>query len=217
MTIDLGEIHLCGREVLLRPLASTDAEALRVAASESRQTYDYATVPSNDDAQGYVEQALKMRAAGLRYPFVIVWNDRVVGSTSYYEYQPWKWPPAGAHMQRTDRPDATEIGYTWLAASAQRTRCNTETKFLLLQHAFETWQVHRVMLRTDERNSRSRAAIERLGCKLDGIKRADMPGRDGTIRNSALYSILASEWPAVKDRLKSDCAPNRFRRKCRGI
>jgi N-acetyltransferase len=144
---------------------------------------------------------MQMKASGERYPFTILFDGRIVGSTSYYDYQPWRWASEHAHRRRVDRPDVVEIGYTWLAASAQRTRCNTESKFLLMQQAFDVWEVHRVFLRTDERNRRSRAAIERLGCKLDGIRRADMAGRDGTVRNSAFYSMIASEWPAAKARL----------------
>jgi RimJ/RimL family protein N-acetyltransferase len=197
MPIDLGHIKLQGRDVLLRPLALSDATALALASSESQETYGMSGVPVGLQAcEQYIGKALQMRAAGERYPFTIVWDGRVVGSTSYYDFQPWDWP-RGAQLQRLDIPDATEIGYTWLAASAQRTRCNTEAKFLLMQHAFEIWKVHRVFLRTDERNQRSRAAIERLGCKLDGIRRADMPGRDGTVRNSAYYSMLADEWPTA--------------------
>ena len=135
-------------------------------------------------------------------PFTVLWRNRVVGSTSYSDFQPWEWP-AGSEKQRVDRPDAVEVGYTWLAASAQRTRCNTETKYLLLTHAFEVWRVRRVSLRTDERNSRSRRAIERLGAQFEGIRRADMPGQDDTVRNSAFYSILQSEWPEVRKRLES--------------
>jgi N-acetyltransferase len=203
MPIDLGHIELQGAEVVLRPLVNDDATALDRASSESQDTYGMSGVPVGVSAcESYIHKALQMRAAGERYPFAIVWRGRVVGSTSYYDFQPWDWPQ-GSALQRHDRPDATEIGYTWLAASAQRTRCNTEAKFLLLQHAFEVWQVHRVFLRTDERNLRSRNAIARLGCKLDGIRRADMPGRDGTVRNSAYYSMLAVEWPVAKQRLQA--------------
>jgi RimJ/RimL family protein N-acetyltransferase len=201
MPIDLGHIELHGRDVLLRPLALSDARALALASSESQETYGMSGVPVGMPAcEQYVDKALQMRAEGDRYPFSIVWNGRVVGSTSFYDFQPWDWP-RDCPLQRRDRPDATEIGYTWLAASAQRTRCNAEAKFLLMQHAFETWKVHRVFLRTDERNQRSRSAIERLGCKLDGIRRADMPGRDGTVRNSAYYSMLADEWPTARQEL----------------
>ena len=93
---------------------------------------------------------------------------------------------------------------TWLAASAQRTRCNTEAKLLMLAHAFERWQVHSVSLKTDERNARSRRAIERLGARFDGLRRADMPGADGTVRTSAYYSILAAEWPVVCEGLRGN-------------
>jgi RimJ/RimL family protein N-acetyltransferase len=97
--------------------------------------------------------------------------------------------------------DAVEIGWTWLAASAQRTGINTEAKRLMLGHAFEVWEVHRVTLKTDARNQRSRAAIERLGAKLDGLLRGHMPAYDGEVRTSAVYSIVRDEWPAVRVRL----------------
>ncbi len=129
-------------------------------------------------------------------PFAILWKERVVGTTSYSEIRPWQWSE-GSALQRHGRPDVVEIGYTWLAASAQRTRCNTETKYLLLRHAFEGWDVHRVAFRTDVRNEMSRAAIERLGAKLEGIRRADKPGCDGKVRDSIFFSIVRHEWPAV--------------------
>ena len=95
-----------------------------------------------------------------------------------------------------------DIGATWLAASAQRTRCNTEAKLLMLTHAFDVWRVHRVALKTDERNAASRRAIERLGARFEGVRRADMPGQDGSVRHSAYYSIVLAEWPAVRRRLE---------------
>ena len=98
-------------------------------------------------------------------------------------------------------PDACEIGYTWLASSAIRTGANTEAKLLMLRHAFEVWQVLRVCLHTDVRNLRSRAAIERIGGKLEGILRSHRMAADFTSRDSARYSIIASEWPDVKMRL----------------
>jgi N-acetyltransferase len=112
----------------------------------------------------------------------------------------WRWAPDSPY-QRQGVPDAADIGYTWLAASAQRSPVNTEAKLLMMGHAFETWRVHRVGLQTDARNTRSRAAIERIGGRLDGILRADRPGTDDTVRDSARFSILAAEWPEVKDRL----------------
>lgn len=200
--LDLGALALRGRDVLLRPLSEGDAPALAAAASESRSHYGFNPVPEGlEGTHAAIARALRQRAAGVRYPFAVVWNDRLVGTTSYYEYQPWEWPP-DVGRQRRAVPDVVEIGFTWLAASAQRTRCNTESKWLLLRHAFEEWRVHRVSLRTDERNQRSRRAIERLGAQLDGIRRADMPGRDGTVRNSAFYSIVLAEWPEVRQRLQ---------------
>lgn len=195
-----GELR--GVEVLLRPLSMDDAACLATAAAESREHYRFNPVPDGpEEAQRAIERALRQRDAGQRLPFTILWRDRVVGTTSYSDFHLWEWP-VGCPLQRTNRPDVVEVGYTWLAASAQRTRCNTEAKYLLLAHAFEGWEVHRVSLRTDGRNERSRHAIERLGAQFEGIRRADMPGRDGTVRHSAYYSILRSEWPEVRERLQ---------------
>jgi RimJ/RimL family protein N-acetyltransferase len=99
-------------------------------------------------------------------------------------------------------PDACEIGWTWLAQSAIRTPANTEAKFLMLVHAFEVWEVLRVCLHTDVRNQRSRDAIERIGGQLEGILRAHRMAADFIPRDSARYSIVAAEWPAVKERLQ---------------
>lgn len=190
------------RSVTLRPLTDADVTAIAAAAAESRQHYLYTGVPDGvEEARRYIERALASRDAGERMPFAIVWQDRIVGSTSYLELERWRWP-SGSVRQRTDRPDAVEIGSTWLAASAQRTRCNTEAKYLMLSHAFDVWEVHRVSLRTDERNARSRQAIERLGAVFEGVRRADIPGQDGSVRNSAYYSILKPEWPEVRKRLE---------------
>lgn len=195
-------LELQGVEVVLRPLSMDDAEALATAAAESREHYRFIAVPNGlEEARYVIERALSQRDAGQRLPFTIVWRHRVVGTTSYWDMQPWQWP-VECPMQRTERPDAVAVGSTWLAASAQRTRCNTEAKYLLLAHAFEVWEVHRVSLRTDERNEGSRRAIERLGARCEGIRRADMPGQDGTVRNSAFYSIVRAEWPEVRDRLQ---------------
>jgi N-acetyltransferase len=202
----LWNLVLRGPTVMLRPLTIDDAGALAMAASESREQYDYTRVPDGvEDARRYIELALADRDTGRRVPFAILWHGRVVGSTSYLDVQQWRWP-AGSPLQRTDHPDAVEIGATWLAASAQRTRCNTEAKHLVLSHAFDVWRVHRVALKTDERNDKSRRAIERLGARFDGVRRADMPGQDGTVRNSAYYSIVRSEWPEVRGRLETALA-----------
>ena len=124
----------------------------------------------------------------------------MVGATRFCEMAYWQWPPGASH-QRHGVPDVVDIGYTWLAGPAQRTHVNTEAKLLMMTHAFEVWEVHRVALQTDVRNKRSWAAIERIGGQLDGIMRADRPGSDDTVRTSARFSIVAAEWPEVKERL----------------
>ena len=204
--ITLKQPVLAGATVTLRPLTISDAAALAAAAAESREHYVYTRVPDGvAEAESYIAAALRECDDGRRMPFVTLWRDRVVGSTSYLDLQQWRWP-AGSPLQRTDRPDAVEIGATWLSRSAQRTRCNTEAKLLMLRHAFDVWEVYRVALKTDERNLRSRQAIERLGARLDGVRRADMPGQDGSVRSSAYYSIVRAEWPAVSARLEAALA-----------
>ncbi len=201
-TLHLPELVLRGGDVTLRPLTFADVPALAAASGESREHYRYNPVPDGvREVEEYIARALASKARGQRYPFAISFRDRIVGTTSYSDYQPWEWQVPSEH-RRVDRPNAVEVGYTWLAASAQRTACNTESKFLLFQHAFEVWQVHSVVLRTDQRNQRSRNAIERVGATLEGIRRAHSPGADGTVRSSAFFSIIAEEWPRVRERLK---------------
>jgi len=192
------EITLEGRDVRLRPLTPPDAETLAAAASESREHYGLTTVPKGiEEARRYIAEA---NGRPDRIAFAVEWGARVVGTTSFLDIQRWTWP-MGCHLQRIDRPDVVEIGASWLAHSAQRTRCNTECKYLLLKYAFEEWTVHRVSLRTDARNERSRRAIERLGARFEGIRRADKPAVDCTVRDSACYSIVVPEWPRVKKHL----------------
>jgi RimJ/RimL family protein N-acetyltransferase len=201
-TFHLPETVLRGREVTLRPLTLADVPALAAASGESREHYRYNPVPDGVEAtEQYVQRALASKARGQRYPFAISFRDRIVGTTSYSDFQPWEWQVPSEH-RRADRPNALEVGYTWLAASAQRTGCNTEAKFLLFEHAFDVWQVHSVCLRTDQRNQRSRNAIERLGATFEGIRRAHSPGADGTVRSSAFFSIVAAEWPSVREHLQ---------------
>jgi RimJ/RimL family protein N-acetyltransferase len=102
-----------------------------------------------------------------------------------------------------DPPDVAELGSGWLEPAAQRTAVFTATSLLLLGHAFETWRVHRLVVKTDVRNTRSRAAIERLGGRFEGVLRAHLPAADGVVRDTAMYSILPAEWPAVRIRLES--------------
>jgi len=196
------EITLEGHWVRLEPLTQAHAQALFDAASESDdpELYRWTWVPrSLDAAREYIDRAL----AALYLPFATIRlaDGRVVGSTRYEQYF-WDWPPGHEHHGRT-APDAVEIGWTWLAASALRSPINTEAKLLMLGHAFEHWRVHAVRLTTDARNTRSQAAIERLGAHRDGVIRAIRPGADGTVRNSVWYSITAAEWPDVRRRLES--------------
>jgi RimJ/RimL family protein N-acetyltransferase len=195
---------LSGKHVRLVTLEEAHAGALLAAARHDRSTYQWTYVPGSAEAMAsYVASALSDAAAGRCFPFVTTRPDgEVLGATRFGNVERWLWPPPFAERARPAAiPDAVEIGWTWLRGDVQRTAVNTEAKLLMLRHAFEVWRVHRVALRTDERNARSRAAIERLGASLDGILRAHTPGADGVIRNTASYSILASEWPRVSERL----------------
>ena len=211
-------LTLEGRFVRLEPLSESHTPALVEAAAEDPSAYEWTYTPDAPDPMAaYVRDALAKVGRGAQIAFATVrkgagpgGSDRVVGATRFLEIACWEWPPGSTH-QRHGVPDVVDIGATWLAASAQRTPVNTEAKLLMMAHAFEVWQVHRVALQTDVRNTRSRAAIERIGGQLDGILRADRPGADDTVRTSARYSVVAAEWPGVKARLAarlgSDAAP----------
>ena len=190
-------VTLTGRYVRLEPLVPEHVPALVAAFSESRDSYAFTVVPDGEaDAARFVEEAV---ANPDHLPFATrrLADGEVVGTTRYAALTPWVWPP-GHPRQRHDRPDVVEIGGTSLAASAQRTGVNTEAKLLMLTHAFETWDVYAVRIRTDVRNDRSRAAVERLGFRFDGVLRADRPGADGSVRDSAYYSMRSEEWPVAK-------------------
>jgi len=195
-----AEVVLQGRLVRLEPLSLDHVVALVAAANEQRSSYDFTTVPADADAMAdYVRVALADRDAGRTLPFATVERERVVGSTRFLDLDYWE-QGVGAAVA-TSIPSVVEIGSTWLASSAQRSGVNTEAKLLMLSHAFDTWRVHRVTFKTDARNERSRRAIERIGATFEGVRRAHVVATDGTIRDSAYYSIIASEWPAVKERL----------------
>lgn len=194
-------VTLAGRHVRLEPLSLAHVEGLVVAANGPRETYAWTWVPAGAlETTRYVETALAEQAASRALPFATVdrKTDDIVGSTRFGNIEFWDWPDGNPHQRGRHLPDAVEIGWTWLAAPAQRTAINTEAKLLMLAHAFDTWRVHRVTLHTDFRNVRSQQAIERLGAKRDGVLRAHMPGSDGAIRDTVCYSILEAEWPAVK-------------------
>jgi RimJ/RimL family protein N-acetyltransferase len=137
-------------------------------------------------------------------------SGQIVGSIRLMSLEWWSWPPgpisvAGEPRRAAagDPPDVAELGHGWLVPSAQRTAVFTATSLLLLGHAFETWRVHRLVLKTDARNARSRAAIERIGAPFEGILRAHLPAADGVVRDTAMYSLLPAEWPGVRKRLES--------------
>ncbi|SAK48853.1 N-acetyltransferase GCN5 [Caballeronia hypogeia] len=183
----MSQPTLTGERVLLRPLQREDRAALLDAAADGELwNLRVTVVPNEDTVDRYIDTALAGRDAGTVMPFVIAraGDGRVVGSTRF-----WK-------IDRVNRK--LEIGHTWLAASTQRTGINTEAKYLLLAHAFESMQCVRVQFTTDELNEKSRAAILRIGATQEGIVRHERIMPDGRKRNSVRFSIIDDEWPGVK-------------------
>ena len=194
---------LQGKHVRLEPLGYQHIEGLVAASAEDPSLYQWSPVPrSQSEAITYVDTALSWKAAGSAVPFatVRVADGVVIGSTRFWNMERWAWPQ-GHRLHGRNSPDVCEIGYTWLAGSAVRTPVNTEAKLLMLTHAFETWQVLCVCFHTDVRNQRSRTALERIGGHFDGILRAHRMAADFIPRDSVRYSIVAAEWPSVKERL----------------
>jgi N-acetyltransferase len=191
-------VVLQGRVALLEPLALANVDGLFAAASEDRSSYRYTRVPDNaEDMRSFVAKALEEEAAGVALPFAVRRADsgQTVGTSRFLELEYWSSPT----VEGSDCvPNVAEIGSTWLAASAQRTSVNTEVKLLMLTHAFETWRVARVSFQTDARNQRSRTAIESIGAKYEGVRRAHKFAADGSIRNTAFFSIVRDEWPHVR-------------------
>jgi N-acetyltransferase len=190
-----------GHLVRLEPLREAHVAGLAEAASGDRSTFTLTWVPhGHEEAQRYVQAALRAQAAGDVLPFAQVdrASGRVVGSTRFMALEWWDRPGANG------LPDVAEIGSTWLSSSVQRTGINTEAKVLLMAHAFDVWQVQRLFWKTDARNERSRAGIARLGATFEGILRHHMPSApDPDVpRDSAYYSMLPSEWPAARESLE---------------
>ena len=204
----LARIVLEGNHVRLAPLSLDHVGGLVAASAGSRATYGWTLVPDGAEAMArYVEDLLALEKAGAALPFVTqeASTGKIVGATRFMSIEHWSWPPGlePPVARPAGNPDVVEIGGTWLSEGAQRTSINTEAKILMLRHAFEVWKVYRVSLKTDARNERSRAAITRLGARFDGVLRAHMPAFDGAIRDTAFFSLLASEWPEVKARLRA--------------
>lgn len=192
-----------GDLVRLEPLAHRHAAGLAAAAEEDRASYRFTWVPAAAEVGAYIDAQLARAAAGTVLPYAQVAraSGRVVGATAYLD--PRWWPDR-------DALHAVEVGFTWLAASAQGTGLNAEAKLLLFTHAFETWAVTRVDLKTDARNATSRAAIARTGARFEGVlrcwSRSWAPGEEGLLRDSAMYSIVGQEWPACRAALRTRVA-----------
>lgn len=183
-------VALAGRHAALEPLAESHADEMRaaLAGSELAQAW-YANVPDPAGVNAYIAAALAAQARGQALPFAVRdASGELVGSTRYYDLD--------AAVPRLS------IGYTWYAPKAQRTGVNTEAKLLLLGHAFETLGCVAVAFETSWFNQASRAAIARLGAKQDGVLRGHRRHADGTVRDTVVFSIVDSEWPAVKSNLQ---------------
>ena len=202
-TLEPSALH--GQRIRMEPLSFHHLPGLLAAASGPRETYALTNVPEDEPGmRRYIEVALTQKAQGLAVPFATVESatGTVVGSSRFGNMESWTWPEGSPKKRLRGVPDAVEIGWTWLAFSAQRTGINTESKLLMLEYAFETWEVHRVTFKTDARNERSRAALLRLSAHFEGVLRSHLPASDGVnIRDSAYFSLVRSEWPAVKARL----------------
>jgi RimJ/RimL family protein N-acetyltransferase len=195
---------LGGQYVQLEPLQLQHLDSLLAAAeTDDPELYRWTIVPRDRAAMtSYIEKALVGREAGTAMPFATrrVSDGKVVGCTRFFDLERWDWP-AGHVRHASPHPDTGEIGYTWLSQGALRSGVNTEAKLLMLGHGFETLGMTRICLQTHSRNARSRAAIERIGGRFEGVIRASKLAPDHTPRDSARYSILATEWPGVKENL----------------
>jgi RimJ/RimL family protein N-acetyltransferase len=189
--VPVAPVTLEGHSVRLEPL-SVDHEAGLAAAAADGQLWKlwYTSVPEPAGTRGYIDAALEGQQAGHMLPWAVrdLATNTIAGSTRYHDIVP--------------TADRVEIGYTWYAQRCQRTRINTACKLLLLTHAFDTLNCAVVGLRTDNFNFASQRAIEALGAKKDGVIRHHHPRRDGTVRDTVIYSILATEWPDVKRHLE---------------
>ena len=184
-------VTLYGHHARLEPMhAGHDADLAAAAADGDLWKLRVTSVPEPDQAAMYIAAALMGQHDGHMLPFVVrePASGQIVGSTRYHDIVP--------------AADRVEIGYTWYARRVQRTAINTECKLLLLSHAFDTLGCAVVGLRTDHMNFASQRAIERLGARRDGVIRHHAPRRDGTVRDTVMYSILAHEWPDVKAHLQ---------------
>jgi RimJ/RimL family protein N-acetyltransferase len=185
-------VILQGRHLRLEPLTLEHAAGLaEVGLDDDLWKWIPTPVRTPEEMSAYVQTALQEQAAGSVLPFALIEKSsgRTIGSTRY------------ANIERAHR--RLEIGWTWVARPWQRTAINTEAKYLLLRHAFETLECMRVELKTDSLNERSRAAILRIGARQEGIFRNHMITASGRVRHTVYFSIIDSEWPAVRARLEA--------------
>ncbi|MBT3067793.1 GNAT family N-acetyltransferase [Rhodoferax sp. U11-2br] len=183
-------VSLNERGITLLPLSLEHEDGLRAAAADGELwNIRVTSVPEPENTRKYIEDALAMREAGNRFAFAVTETatGKVLGTSSYHDILP--------AVKRV------EIGYTWYAKSVQRTHVNSTAKLLLMTHAFEVLGCHVVGWRTDNFNFASQAAIERLGAKKDGVIRGHALRRDGSIRDTVMYSLRSGEWPEVKAQL----------------
>jgi len=186
---DIVPITLALHGIRLEPLAPHHAEGLRAAASDGQLWQLRVTsVPEPDQVEQYIFKAIEMRPSRFAFAVIDVASGAVLGSTSYHDVLP--------------EIGRLEIGYTWYGKRCQRSHVNTTCKLLLLAHAFETLDCALVGLRTDNFNHASQAAIERLGAKKDGVLRHHALRRDGTVRDTVMYSIARGEWPEIAAHLR---------------
>jgi RimJ/RimL family protein N-acetyltransferase len=193
--MELGPVVLEGRRVRLEPLGPAHTEDLTAAAADDAiWRWLPVQVAGRADLERWLAEAVAAEAAGTEYPFAVVdrASGKAVGSTRYMD------------ISREHR--GVEVGWTWYSRDAQGTAVNPESKYLLLKHAFEGWGAIRLFLKTDSLNERSRAAILKLGAKYEGDLRNHRIRSDGSYRHSSYYSILDSEWPAVKRGLEERLA-----------
>jgi N-acetyltransferase len=193
--VTLGPLTLSGRSVRLEPLTPAHAqELLAAAAAPEIWRWLPERIETAGQMAGWIDTALQAQAAGLEYPFAVVdlASGKAVGSTRYMD------------VSETHR--GVEVGWTWYRREDWGSRVNPEAKLLLLTHAFEDWGAIRLYLKTDSLNERSRAAILKLGASYEGDLRNHRIRADGSFRHSSYYSILDSEWPAVKRGLEERLA-----------
>lgn len=196
--MDLAPVTLGGRFVRLVPMERAHVPALWTAGADPRLwAWTWSVVRSEAEMAGYVEEALGA-AEALPFTTLDASTGEVIGSTRFGNAVP-------EHRR-------VEIGWTWITPARQRTAANTEAKFLMLQHAFERWGCRRVELKTDDRNERSKAAMLRIGARPEGVFRKHGITQDGRNRDTAWFSIVDDEWPAVRQRLLALLARSRVGR-----